>query len=268
MSTSYIELVPRSADSLEREIAQIDALGIPCDGFNLPELRSPSNPFLTTEEMMALRRNGRISPEKDLVLHMRTREKSAAETIARMTRAFEHGVTSALLVTGDAHAGDASLPTHTHDVLSSIQTKIAGGTIAIAADLYHDRWGRWTDKIPAIDRGIIDAVFTQPIFHVDTLDDVGGCTERSFSREKIFAGITWITTGKSRAYWRDRNAVPETLLPTGESDATIRQNSLAQAADVLRASRVEGYSTYTMLMRGTMEDLHAIFSMAENIREV
>ncbi len=85
--------------------------------------------------------------------------------------------------------------------------------------------------------------------------------------EKVYAGITWITNSKSREYWHAMNNVPLEFLPSGESDDTIRHNSISQSADMLRLVRQQGFSQYVMLMRGKLEELQQIFSLSESIRE-
>ncbi len=265
MQETFIELVPRAADSLQGEMAALEQRDIAFDGFNLPELKRKTGTFLTPEELMTLHAAGRLSPEKKLALHLRTQERSVGANIERIQTLAAAGVDIALLVTGDAFDPGQEPATCAHQVLDAIDCPM-GINIAAGADLYMPEWGRWGKKQPAIKRGVVDSAFTQPVFHPEVLGSLGKQSE-PFSKEALYAGITWVTSAKSRDYWRTTNQVPEKHLPSGESDDVIRRNSIAQAAEIFRLAKQEGYSTYIMLMRGTLADLEEIFKLSENNRD-
>lgn len=269
MPKSYIELVPRSAEELKKAIGDISIANLPCNGFNFPEIRAKKSVFLSPEEMMAMRTNGELAEEKEIALHLRTRDHSIEGTLQRIRQAAASNIQTVLLVTGDAlERNTTSGTTHTHDFLNTLHSPPPGVSVAIGADIYHEGWGRWKDKIPAITRGIIRTIFTQPIFSQDTFEEMEQKTGGLLQREQIFAGITWVTDTKSRDYWQRVNKVPLSILPKGSANDTIRENSIAQAAGILRTAKREGYSTYTMVMKGTLEELQEIFQKAENIQEI
>ena len=196
---------------------------------------------------------------------MRTRERSVEQTITRLQLATRSGVNTALLITGDPIGETKQTCTHAHKVLPVLpETSL---TIAVAVDLYQPNWGRWKHKVDAIREGIVDAVFTQPIFDSSVFQDIEERTHHLLSRENIYAGIAWMGTERSRKYWQEKNGVPPDHLPRGNSAAEISRNSLMQTAEVLRTAKQEGYSVYIMPMQGTRAELERIFSMAENIME-
>ena len=266
MQETFIELVPRSASSLCEEMRQVEQMDISFQGYNLPELKRQKSSFLSPEHMMQMRKKAELSPEKKLALHLRTQERNVVENIERVRLMAMHGVDIALLVTGDAFDPGEEPATCAHNVLDGITVPMGGIEIAVGADLYMKQWGRWGHKIPAIQKGIVGSTFTQPIFHPQTLaslhENIG-----NFLPEKVYAGITWISNAKSREYWHRKNNVPAEFLPSGESDETIRYNSISQSADILRLVRQQGFSQYVMLMSGRLEELQQIFSLSENIRE-
>lgn len=264
---TFIELVPRCAASLQSSMEELERSETPFDGYNIPELVGSGRSFLRPEDLMQLRSDGRISVQKKLALHLRTRERTVEETSERISLVARHGVNIALLVTGDPVPPIVDRCTHAHDVISSSPLQKPPMHIAVAADIYRPDWGRWNQKVSAIGK-TVDAVFTQPIFDGDTLEEVGRRTHHLLRPDSVFAGITWITTDRGRRYWHEQNGVPENHLPGGTSDADITRNSIGQAADVLRAIRQQGYSTYIMPMRGTLLQLQRILSLSENVREV
>lgn len=214
---------------------------------------------------MQLRSQGKISSQKQLAVHLRTRERTVGQTLDRLCLAARNNVNIALLITGDPTDQEAQC-THAHEVIYS-DIQLQPMRIGVAADLYQPNWGRWEKKVPAIGK-TVDAVFTQPIFHGSILGDIDRRTSGLLRPDQIYAGVTWITTERNRRYWHEQNHVPFDHLPQGNSDAEIVQNSIMQAADTLRAVKQQGYSTYMMLMRSTIAQLERIISLSENIREI
>ncbi len=264
MSETFIELVPRSEASLQASMKELEASGIAFDGYNIPEFVRANGTYLSPEQIMKLRFIESINPNKQLAIHMRTRDASVTDTISRLESAAAHAVNTILLVTGDP-AKKSNGCTHAHDVLDAMAESPLG--LAVAADLYQKNWGRWENKIPALRRGIATSVFTQPIFHPSMLDVVRSTINDLVRPEKVYAGITWMTSHASRRYWHEKNNVPLAHLAGGVLDSHITHNSMKQAADVLRATRQQGLSTYIMLMRGTVRQLEIIMNMSENLQE-
>lgn len=265
MSETFIELVPRSEVSLQESMKELEASGLPFDGYNIPEFVRANGTYLSPEQIMKLRSEEGINPTKKLAIHMRTRDASVAQTIGRLESAAAHAVNTILLVTGDSTSTSNGC-THAHDVLDTMTKSPLG--LAVAADLYRENWGRWERKIPALKRGIATSVFTQPIFHPSMLDAVRFTINEVVPSEKIYAGITWMTSHASRRYWHEKNNVPLAHLAGGLLDSHVTYNSMKQAADVLRTARQQGLSTYIMLMRGTVRQLEIIMNMSENVQEL
>lgn len=265
MTEIFIELVPRCEGSLRQSMTELEASGIPFDGYNIPELRRRGRHYLQPEEVMRMRREEKISLQKQLALHLRTREKTVQQTLDRLHLAARHHVNIALLITGDSLPQEERC-THAHEVICA---DIQGlpMRIGVGADIYQPDWGRWEKKVLAIGK-TVDAVFTQPIFSASVLDEIDQRTHGLLEPSQIYAGVTWLTAERSRRYWHKKNHVPLGHLPPGESDGEITRSSIAQAADVLREVRLRGYSTYIMLMQGTVMQLQQIFSLSENIREI
>lgn len=265
MSETFIEIVPRCEASLCQSMAELEVSGIPFDGYNIPELIRKGSSYLLPEDVLKLREEGKISPQKQLALHLRTRERTVQQTVDRVCLVARHKVNIALLVTGDPLKQEEQC-THAHEVIHS-QAGQWPIRIGIAADIYQPNWGRWEQKIRAIGK-TVDAVFTQPVFSVSALDDIEQRTRELLRPDQMYTGITWITNERSRRYWHEQNHVPLDHLPRGSSDAEITHNSIAQAADVLRAVKQQGYSIYIMLMRSTIAQLECMISLSENIREI
>lgn len=258
MKTS-IELVPRTREQLLQEIQDIARMGIPHDGFNLPELRRKRATFLSPEELMALRAEGMLAPEKELTLHLRTCDLPIDATLLRLRDAAQSSVTRALLITGDHIDGKERRGVFAHELLPHL-TKTRDPAIGVGLDPYQPKFGRWSQKIDAIRQGVVDSVFTQPLFHPSQLDHVLDRTKDILQLSNVFIGITWVTSAKGREYWHRQNSVPFPLLPQGEADDTIRKNSIAQAIDLLQASSSSGCSRYLMLMQGTIEELRYVLA--------
>lgn len=246
-------------------MAELEASDIPFDGYNIPELRRRGWQYLQPEEVMQMRREEKISLQKQLALHLRTRERTVQQTLDRLHLAARHNVNIALLITGDPLQQEEQC-THAHEVIIADIHRFPM-RIGVAADIYQPHWGRWEKKIPAIGQ-TVDAVFTQPIFSASVLDEIDQRTHDFLRADQVYAGITWVTTERSNRYWHEQNHVPLHHLPRGSSDAEITQNSIAQAADVLRAIKQQGYSAYIMLMRNTITQLQRVISLSENVREI
>lgn len=266
MSETFIEIVPRCEASLCQSMAELEVSGIPYDGYNIPELIRKGSSYLLPEDVLKLRIEGKISPQKQLALHLRTRERTVQQTLDRICLVASHKVNIALLVTGDSLQQQEEQCTHAHEVIDSL-TDQRPIRIGVTADIYQPNWGRWEQKIQAIGK-TVDTVFTQPVFSVSALDDIDQRTRELLRPDQMYAGITWITNERSRRYWHEQNHVPLDHLPRGSSDAEIAHNSISQAADVLREVRQQGYSIYIMLMRNTISQLQRVMALSENIREI
>lgn len=246
-------------------MTDLESSGIPFDGYNIPELIRKGQSYLLPEDVLKLRAEGKISPQKQLALHLRTRERTVQQTLDRVCLVARHNVNIALLVTGDP-IKQAERCTYAHEVIAA-HTNPLLIRIGVAADIYQPNWGRWEKKIQTVGK-TIDAVFTQPIFNVSVLDDIDQRTRDLLRPDQMYAGVTWITTERGRRYWHEQNHVPLNHLPNGSTDAEITQNSIAQAADMLRAIRQQRYSVYIMLMYSTVAQLQRIISKSENMREI
>lgn len=247
-------------------MAELEASGIPFDGYNIPELVTGNQTFLRPEDVLQLQSNDGITEDKKLVLHLRTRERSAKENLDRLQLIARHTVAMALLITGDPTPREQGHCTHAHTVLAACNGE-PPLPLGVAADIYQPHWGRWQQKKPFLGT-TVQGVFTQPIFNPALLEDVAFHTKDALRPEQVYAGITWMTTERSRRYWHERNGVPLSHLPQGNSDAEISMNSIAQAADVLRAAKQQQHSIYIMFMRSTIAQLERIVSLSENIREI
>ncbi len=264
MSETFIELVPRSEASLQESMKELEASGLPFDGYNIPEFVRTNGTYLSPEHIMKLRSAESINPQKQLAIHMRTRERSTHKTVERLKIAAAHNVNKVLLVTGDP-SKECLGNTQAHEVLNAIDQSPL--RLAVAADIYRENWGRWESKIPALKRGIATSVFTQPIFHPSMLDAVQSTTKDLVAAKRVYAGITWMTSHASRRYWHEKNNVPLAHLASGLLDSHVTYNSMKQAADVLRTAKQQGLSTYIMLMRGTVRQLEIVMNMSENLQE-
>lgn len=253
MKTS-IELVPRTREQLLQEMEDIAQMDIPYDGFNLPELRRKKGVFLSPEELMAMRTEGMLAPEKELTLHLRTSDLPIDATLLRLRDATRSSVTRALLITGDPIDGGERHGILAHELLPHL-TEINDLAIGVGLDPYQPGFGRWPQKMDAIRRGVVNSIFTQPLFHPSQLDQVLDQTNDVIMPSHVFIGISWVTSTKGRDYWHRQNAVPLSLLPQGEANDTIRQNSIAQAINVLRAANTAKCSVYVMMMNGTLQEL-------------
>lgn len=258
MKTS-IELVPRTQKQLLQEMQDVTLMDIPHDGFNFPELRRKKGVFLSPEELMALRREGLLAPEKELTLHLRTCDLPIDATLLRLRDATRSSVTRALLITGDYIDGMERHGIFAHELLPHL-TESNDLAIGVGLDPYQQGFGRWPQKMDAIRRGVVESAFTQPLFHPSQLDGILDQTNGMIMPSNIFIGITWVTSTKGRDYWHRQNAVPLSLLPRGEASDTIRQNSIAQAIDVLRAANTAKFSVYIMMMNGTLHELRHVLS--------
>ena len=261
MTETFIELVPRDAPSLLVTMAELEHSDVPFDGYNIPELIGKQQHYLSPEEMCALRRDGRIHHEKKLVVHLRTRDRTRGATLDRLRLAARSRIDMALLVSGDACEGAYDSGVRTKNVLRVCDPVPL--PLGVVADIYRHDWKQCHEKQDAIRVGIVDALFTQPIFDPSLFDEIHAYTDALVPREKVFAGITWIGSERSRRYWNEKNSVPLSLLPKGASDAEIKANSLAKSADVLQRARELGSSIYIMLMRNTVCELRSLLLLAE-----
>jgi 5,10-methylenetetrahydrofolate reductase len=205
-----------------------------------------------------------LPSEKELVLHLRTQDSQTLwENSSRINSLLKKKVKEILLITWDTYLKNDKIIT-TDKALQHIWKQ---NNISVCLDLYINNWWRFKKKIPFLKENKQANIYTQPIFNIQSLEEIEE-NLKNFQllqwKTNIYAWITWITNIKTRDYWKNTNKVPIKYLPKGDTNTTIKRNSIAQTIDILKYIKTMWYSSYIMLMKSKVEDLIYIQNRAEN----
>jgi methylenetetrahydrofolate reductase (NADPH) len=219
-----IELVPRSAESVRREVQ------IVCDRFpsvrtvNIPDLlRMP----LRSWEACALAREAlpRAIP------HLRAMDFDAEASFELAGALASTGLDEVLVITGDPPQDMARrvYPTTPLELIPRIRDALPGARIYAAFDPYRSGVRQELEYAHAkLEAGAI-GLFSQPFFDLRLMDVwadlLAGC--------ELYWGISPVLTARTRRYWETKNRAvfPADFEPTLEWNRAFARNALTWARE-------------------------------------
>lgn len=212
-----VELVPRSAESVRTEMAQVSAHLPWVDTINVPdlvkfELRSWEATHVAGE---AARRPDGTAYRR--IPHLRAADIDPDAPLPMAHALLEQGVDEVLIVSGDDadYFSAHTYPVDAVDVIRRFRAELPQVRVYAGLDPY--RYGI-AQEMRYLERKLAagaSGVFTQPFFDTHLMAAWAALLPRGI---EVWWGATTVTTQASAGYWRRRNRVafPTSFAPTLE----------------------------------------------------
>ena len=192
-----IELVPRSIDSLRKDVNYIKSELPMINGVNIPDITKLS--IRSDDAVLKIKSLDFIIP------HIRSRDHSLDNLFQLIERLITHNINQILLVSGDSHKNgksyhNLSIP----EVIKKIKTHYPSFNCYAAFDPYRqplkEECKYANEKLSAGASGL----FSQPIFNEALANHILS----AFDKTSFFLGISPVTSERSLNYWKTVNKVP------------------------------------------------------------
>lgn len=230
-----IELVPRSPEALERELAALATVLPGVDTVNIPDLaRFPLRSWQACAQ--AKTRVPHAIP------HLRAIDVDLARPLAFGPTLASHGIDEVLVVSGDTPA-DLSrrvYPTSPIDLIRKLRRELPGVKVYAALDPYRQSFALERDyALRKLEAGAA-GFFTQPFFDLRLLDIYAELLPDT----EIFWGATTVTSARTLAYWQTRNRA---VFPADFEPTLAWSRAFAQT--LLEFARARDANLYFMPIR-------------------
>ncbi|MCH4091005.1 methylenetetrahydrofolate reductase [Acetobacter sp.] len=232
MSRVSIELVPRDAETLEREVQELRSCLPFVDTINIPDIQRFSLRSWDAADMVRDRFNSAIP-------HIRAIDIDPKGPLPGLDRP---DLTEILIIKGDPPA-DLSrrvFPNSSDSIIRRYQREAPHLKIYAAFDPYRRAPYQELEELARKRDAGACGFFTQPLFDMRMLDL---CREW-LRDETVFWGFSPVIGPKSRSYWETTNHIvfPHDFAPTLEEN-------IAFARKAIRSVRADGGSVYLMPLR-------------------
>ena len=241
-----VELVPRSHESLLREVTLIRDHFPMVTMLNIPDLlRFPVRSW----DAHAL-----TSPSYPTIPHIRAMDIPRGGDIPMLRAIVDGGISEVLVVTGDAPHDTAhtTYTTTATEAIARLKRTLPKLRVYASVDPYRQSLRAEREYIKQkLDAGA-DGFFTQPFFdrrlmaiYADVL-----------AAQTVFWGVTPVVTDGARSYWETTNNV---VFPA-DFEATLAWNC-SRARDIIAEADELGANVYVMPLRVNLLDyLRGVFS--------
>jgi methylenetetrahydrofolate reductase (NADPH) len=191
-----VELVPRSLEALERELAAVKCHLPGVDTVNIPDLLR----FETRSwQACACAKTHFVHA----IPHLRAIDINLKKPLPIARFLEQHDLNEVLVISGDPPA-DMAHPTYATSSLQAIKklrAELPGVKVYAALDPYRQSFTRERDfALEKLEAGA-SGLFTQPFFDVRLMEVYA----ELLPEVEIFWGVTSITRERSLAYWQNRN---------------------------------------------------------------
>ncbi len=219
-----VELVPRSAEALDAELAALNAHFPFVDTVNIPDLTR----FSFRSHHACKRSQERV---RRAIPHLRAVGTNLKDLDPLLTFLDEAELHEVLVVTGDlpADMSQPTYPTTSVQLIRAIKAALPHVTVYAALDPYRHSLVRERDyALEKLEAGA-SGLFTQPFFDTrlmqvyrDLLPDVN-----------LYWGVTTVTSKRSLGYWQNRNhaVFPAHFEPTLSWSRDFAKEALAFAQE-------------------------------------
>lgn len=243
-----VELVPRTRQSIEAELAELRRLWPSITAINLPDL---DHLELGACESCALPQARGLSR----IPHLRASRLplSGVPELLRQLRSLE--VSEVLVVQGDPpRDGRPVEPTSSLDLIRALKAEQPDLTVHAALDPYRQSLqDEQTYALRKIEAGA-SSLFTQPLFDTRLMEVFG----EMLPGVPIYWGITNVSSERSRAYWIQRNRA---VFPAGFEPTLDWCTAFAREA--VQHAQSTGSHLYFMPIRTSLREfLGAVFPPA------
>ncbi|NHN88985.1 methylenetetrahydrofolate reductase [Acetobacter conturbans] len=237
MSRVSIELVPRNAETLTKEVAELRAALPFVDTINIPDLQRFTLRSWEAAELVQ-------DDFRSVIPHIRAID---VDPKGPLPGADQPGLTEILVIKGDppADLNRRTFPNSSDAVIRRYVREAPHLKVYAAFDPYRRAPYRELEEVARKRDAGACGFFTQPLFDLRMLDL---CREW-LRDETIFWGFSPVIGPKSRSYWETTNHIvfPRDFEPTMDAN-------LAFAEKAIREVRADGESVYLMPLRVKLEN--------------
>jgi methylenetetrahydrofolate reductase (NADPH) len=214
-----IELVPRNETALREELAllkeQFPSVGL----INIPDLTRFS---VRAWEGCAIAKE--YFPRT--IPHIRALDIDPDQPLPMKQLLLESGINEVLVVTGDPHTDPnvRQFDVNAVDIIKKFKQEMPQLKIYAAIDQYRSGFQKEMHYLLEKQAAGADGFFTQPFFDLRFMEIYG----EILADQKVFWGISPVTSEKSKAYWEKRNNVvfPKEFCPTLEWNRKFAMQAL------------------------------------------
>lgn len=241
-----VELVPRSAESLAAEVAEVAARLPRVSAINVPDLlKFP----LRSWDAAGVVRSARVRPDGTAypaIPHVRAADVDPDAPLAMAATLAEHGIEEVLVVSGDDadYFTRSTYPVDAVDVIRRFRAELPHVRVYAGLDPYR---GGIASEMRYLERKLSAGavgVFTQPFFDTSYMRTWAGVLPAGL---QVWWGATTVTSPASLGYWRRRNLV---AFPR-EFELTMQwQRDFARRA--VETALEHGHNVYLMPVRASV----------------
>lgn len=208
MNSVSVELIPRSVESLESEVALVKAIAPLVNTINIPDLlrfdiRSWEAVSITSKTF------------SHSIPHIRAMDfpsnniKEYLETSELSKHLLESEIPAVLVVKGDKpkKSNKQIFDTDSTTLIKAMKEHFPNIKVYGAIDQYRSTIEKEMDyTAEKIDAGA-DGFFTQPFFNLNSMEDYANYLNKSCKSTEIFWGVSPVCTERSKNYWVQENKV-------------------------------------------------------------
>lgn len=242
-----VELVPRSAESLTAEMAEVDARLPWVDTLNVPDLLKFD--LRSWEACGRLRQTPRAGGAAyPTIPHIRAADVDPDRPLAMAADLDRHGITEVLVVSGDDadYFAHHTYPVDAVDVIRRFRAELPHVTVYAGLDPYRQGMAQ---ELRYLERKLsagAAGIFTQPFFDTSLMEAWAAVLPDDIS---VWWGATTVTSQGALGYWRRRNLV---AFPTDFEPTLAWQRAFARRA--IDLARGRGQHVYLMPVRTSVVD--------------
>ncbi|MBC7766303.1 MAG: methylenetetrahydrofolate reductase, partial [Hyphomonadaceae bacterium] len=191
-----VELVPRDAQSLEKEVHTVHQAFPKLDMINIPDLPRFS---LRSWEGCSISKKY----YENNVPHLRAIDFDLNKPLPFEAHLTAHGIDKVLILKGDApqDLSKRVYPSNTLEMIKKIKRELPNVKVYAAIDQFRGSLRSEYDYIQQKKEAGADGFFTQPFFDIRLL-----AIYAEFLRDtEVFWGISPVTSEKAQSYWETKN---------------------------------------------------------------
>ncbi|ADU65305.1 5,10-methylenetetrahydrofolate reductase [Desulfurispirillum indicum S5] len=241
-----VELVPRSDESLQEELAVLEQFPV-VTAVNIPDILRFD--MRSWQGCRLVRGHG-----LDAIAHIRAIDIHPRKPLPMVEYLVEHRIEEVLVIAGDIPQNHARTiyPSTSVDIIRKFKREAPHIRVYAAIDPYRQSFREEMEDVQhKLDVGA-DGFFTQPFFDMRLMELYGELLEG----EQVYWGVSPVLAERSQHYWETRNAAvfPRSFEPTMNWNLEFAR----QALDFVHAT--DGFHIYFMPIKTNLNSyLQGIF---------
>ncbi|MBB5022183.1 methylenetetrahydrofolate reductase [Desulfurispira natronophila] len=214
-----VELVPRSEDSLQRELQIVQDFP-QVSAINIPDILRFD---MRSWEGCALAQRGGYAS----VAHIRAIDINPKKTLPMLDYLQQNSIGEVLVIAGDIPQNHARTiyPATSVDIIRKFKKEAPQIQVYAAIDPYRQSFRKECESMQRkLDVGA-DGFFTQPFFDLRLMEVYG----ELLAEENVYWGVSPVLAERSQHYWETRNAAifPQSFTPTLEWNLKFANDALS-----------------------------------------